>query len=166
MSISPGCPLDALTEPVSEEKPGYPRFHLALPVTDLEQARNFYGVVLACPQGRASDRWIDFDFWGHQLVVHLVEEEQFPQLSRNPVDGEDVPAAHFGPILSPAEFDALEQRLKQARVEPVIGPLRRFAGRRGEQSTLFVRDPSGNHLEFKSFRNMDMLFATGGLDYP
>ncbi len=140
------------------------RFHLALPVTDLDSAAEFYGEVLGCPRGRASDRWIDYDFWGHQLVVHLVDE--LPAVARNPVDGEAVPASHLGPILEWDEFEPLEQRLRDAGVEFVIEPTTRFPGRRGEQRTLFVRDPSGNHLEFKTFRNIDMLFATDGLDYP
>jgi len=141
-----------------------PRFHLALPVTDLEAAAHFYGELLACPRGRSSSRWIDFDFWGHQLVVHLVEA--LPDVATNPVDEEMVPAAHFGPILPWQEFDPLVQRLRDADVEFVIEPTRRFADRRGEQQTLFVKDPCGNHLEFKSFRNIEMLFATDGLDYP
>jgi extradiol dioxygenase family protein len=140
------------------------RFHLALPVTDLDAAAAFYGDVLGCPRGRESDRWIDFDFWGHQLVIHLVDE--IPAVARNPVDGEAVPASHFGPILTWQEFEPLEQRLRDAGVAFVIEPTTRFPDRRGEQRTLFVRDPCGNHLEFKTFRNIDMLFATDGLDYP
>lgn len=139
-------------------------FHLALPVTDLEAAADFYGRVLGCPRGRESDRWIDFDFWGHQLVIHLVDE--LPEVARNPVDGEAVPASHFGPVLPWDDFEPLLQRLREAGVDFVIEPTTRFAGRRGEQRTLFLRDPCGNHLEFKSFRNIDMLFATDGLDYP
>jgi extradiol dioxygenase family protein len=142
----------------------YPRFHLALPVTDLDQASHFYGEVLACPQGRSSEHWIDFDFWGHQLVVHRVDE--LPAVATNPVDGEQVPASHFGPILPWEEFEPLVQRLREAGIEFVIEPTARFQGRRGEQMTLFVRDPSGNHLEFKSFRHIEMLFAADGLDYP
>ena len=144
----------------------YPRFHLALPVNDLEQARTFYGDVLGCAQGRRSERWIDFDFWGHQLVTHLVAVAELPAGVTNPVDGEQVPAGHFGPILPWDEFQPLVERLIEHGVEFVIGPTRRFAGRRGEQQTLFVKDPCGNHLEFKSFRNIEMLFASDGLDYP
>ncbi|MCZ6830415.1 MAG: VOC family protein [Gammaproteobacteria bacterium] len=144
----------------------YPRFHLALPVTDLEQARIFYGEVLGCAQGRCSERWIDFDFWGHQLVVHRVHSSELPVTSTNPVDAEQVPAGHFGPILPWDEFQPLLERLREHGVEFVIGPTLRFAGRRGEQQTLFVKDPCGNYLEFKAFRNIEMLFATDGLDYP
>lgn len=143
---------------------GEVRFHLALPVTDLEAAAGFYGGVLGCERGRESDRWIDFDFWGHQLVVHLVDEVS--AVARNPVDGEAVPASHFGPILPWDAMEGLERQLEAAGIEYVIEPTTRFPGRRGEQRTLFVRDPSGNHLEFKAFRNIDMLFATDGMDYP
>ncbi len=139
-------------------------FHLALPVTDLKAAAEFYGEVLGCPQGRASDRWIDYDFWGHQLVVHLVDD--LAAVATNPVDGEQVPASHFGPVLPWPDFAALEARLLAQGINFVIPPTTRFAGRRGEQKTLFIKDPSGNHLEFKSFRNIEMLFATDGLDYP
>ena len=144
----------------------YPRFHLALPVSDLQQAQQFYGSVLGCAQGRASERWIDFDFWGHQLVVHLVPPTALGSATTNPVDGEKVPASHFGPILPWDEFDTLVATLEKHRVPIVIKPTTRFAGRRGEQRTLFVRDPCGNHLEFKTFKNIQMLFATDGLDYP
>ena len=116
--------------------------------------------------GRRSDLWIDFNFWGHQLVVHEVSAAASPDAPTNPVDGKQVPASHFGPILPWQEFEPLVQRLREHGVASVMAPTRRFAGRRGEQLTLFVRDPSGNHLEFKSFRNIEMLFATDGLDYP
>lgn len=143
-----------------------PLFHLALPVDDLDTAAAFYEGVLGCRRGRESDRWIDLDFWGHQLVLHRVAPEQMAPLARNPVDGERVPASHFGPILSWEAFEALVERLEAAGVVFVIAPVTRFEGRRGEQRTLFVADPCGNHLEFKCFRNIDMLFATDGLDYP
>jgi uncharacterized protein len=142
------------------------RFHLALPVADLDAAAQFYGDVLGCQRGRASTRWIDYDFWGHQLVVHLVDAEAVPTVASNPVDGEAVPASHFGPILDWEDLAALEHRLMASGVTFAIAPTTRFAGRRGEQRTLFVRDPSGNYLEFKAFRNIGMLFATDGLDYP
>jgi extradiol dioxygenase family protein len=144
----------------------YPRFHLALPVTDLAAARHFYGKLLGCPEGRSSERWVDFDFWGHQLVAHLVTPADLAPAAVNPVDGESVPAAHFGPVLPWSEFEPLVESLRSAGIDFVIEPTRRFPGRRGEQLTLFVRDPSGNHLEFKAFRNPEMLFANDGLDYP
>jgi len=141
-------------------------FHLALPVDDLDAAAAFYGDVLGCPRGRASDRWIDYDFFGHQLVVHLVGPEAMPAVARNPVDGESVPASHFGAVLSWEAWDALQERLETASITYAIAPTTRFAGRRGEQRTCFIRDPAGNYLEFKCFRNPEMLFATDGLDYP
>ena len=144
----------------------YPRFHLALPVDDLAAAGRFYGEVLACPRGRESSRWIDFEFWGHQLVVHLVDAAALEEGATNPVDDEMVPASHFGPILTWDQFDQLLGRLRQKEMDFLIEPTTRFAGRRGEQRTLFVSDPAGNHLEFKCFRNPEMLFATDGLDYP
>ena len=140
-------------------------FHLALPVDDLDAAAAFYGGVLACPQGRSSSHWIDYDFFGHQLVVHKVATEDLPAVARNPVDGEAVPASHFGVVLDWDAWDALQEQLKGAAVAYVIEPATRFAGRRGEQRTCFIRDPAGNHLEFKCFRNPDMLFATDGVDY-
>lgn len=143
-----------------------PLFHLALPVDDLAAAADFYGGLLGCRRGRESERWIDWDFWGHQLVTHRVAPEAMPATATNPVDGEAVPAAHFGVILPWEEFEALAARLEAAGVDYVIPPSTRFPGRRGEQRTLFIRDPAGNHLEFKAFRNIEMLFATDGLDYP
>lgn len=140
-------------------------FHLALPVDDLDAAAAFYGGILACPRGRSSARWIDYDFFGHQLVVHLVASEDLPAVARNPVDGEAVPASHFGVVLSWDDWDALQGRLRDASVTYVIEPATRFPGRRGEQRTCFIRDPAGNHLEFKCFRDPQMLFATDGVDY-
>ena len=138
-----------------------PPFHLALPVTDLEASRAFYAGLLGCGTGRESSRWIDFDFWGHQLVAHLVDPDDHPASARNPVDGDDVPALHFGPVLPWVEFESLAGKLRAAGVPFVIEPRIRFAGTVGEQATLFLRDPSGNHLEFKSFRDPSMLFARG-----
>jgi len=137
----------------------FPRFHLAFPVTDLEAARRFYVDVLGCRCGRESARWIDFDFYGHQIVAHLVPASQHPAAGSNPVDGKQVPAMHFGPILEWADFHALAERLREAGVKFVIEPYLRFEGRAGEQATMFVTDPSGNYLEFKAFRDPAMLFA-------
>ena len=135
------------------------RFHLAFPVIDLEQARDFYGRILGCATGRESDRWIDFDFFGHQLVAHLVEREDHPSAATNAVDGHAVPASHFGLILQWQQFQDMAERLENKGVEFVIEPHVRFAGRRGEQATLFIHDPSNNYLEFKAFRDIEMLFA-------
>lgn len=140
-------------------------FHLALPVDDLEAADTFYGGILECPRGRASPKWQDYDFFGHQLVTHKVASSELPAVARNPVDGESVPASHFGVVLAWDAWDALQARLREAKVDYVIKPATRFAGRRGEQRTCFVRDPAGNYLEFKCFRNPEMLFATDGVDY-
>ena len=136
-------------------------FHLAIPVTDLEAARAFYAGLLGCPTGRESSQWIDFDFHGHQVVAHLVSPEDHPAVARNPVDGDDVPALHFGVVLAWEDFAALAARLTDAGTAFVIPPRIRFAGTVGEQATFFLRDPSGNHLEFKSFRDPAMLFAKG-----
>lgn len=138
----------------------YPRFHLAIPVTDLDQTLAFYVEVLKCPTGRRSVRWVDLNFFGHQLVLHQVATEDHPAAQTNPVDGHAVPASHFGPILEWDAFQRLSQRLASAGIDFVIKPYVRFKGRKGEQATLFVADPSGNHLEFKAFRNIDMLFAS------
>jgi extradiol dioxygenase family protein len=140
-------------------------FHLALPVDDLERAADFYGATLGCTQGRSSKRWIDYDFFGHQLVVHLVPTDAMPPVARNPVDGENVPASHFGVVLPWDAWDDLQERLVSRDVAYVIEPTTRFAGLQGEQRTCFIRDPAGNHLEFKCFRNPEMLFATEGFEY-
>lgn len=140
-------------------------FHLALPVDDLEAAEAFYGQILSCPRGRSSPRWTDYDFYGHQLVVHKVDKSDLPAVARNPVDGEAVPASHFGVVLEWSDWDALQARLQAEGVDYAIAPATRFAGRQGEQRTCFVRDPAGNHLEFKCFRNPEMLFATEGFEY-
>ena len=136
-----------------------PRFHLALPVTDLEETRVFYEHVLGCSPGRVAERWVDLDFFGHQLVLHLVEPQDHPAAATNAVDGHDVPAGHFGPILEWSGWEALAKRLRVHGVEFVIEPYLRFEGKAGEQGTFFIRDPSGNDLEFKTFRDIEMLFA-------
>lgn len=134
-----------------------PRFHLAFPVHDLEAAREFYTGTLGCAVGRESGRWIDFDFHGHQITAHLVEGAAADAV--NPVDGDRVPARHFGLILERPAWDALAQKLVQAGAEFIIEPRVRFKGRPGEQATMFVRDPSGNALEFKSFADQSAIFA-------
>lgn len=140
-------------------------FHLALPVDDLDAAAAFYGDVLGCSRSRDSSRWIDFDFFGHQLTIHKVETDALPAVARNPVDGDAVPASHFGPVLDWEQWDQLQDRLQAAEVAYTLQPKTRFPGRRGEQRTCFVRDPAGNYLEFKCFRNMEMLFASDDADY-
>ncbi|MDX2122609.1 MAG: VOC family protein [Gemmatimonadota bacterium] len=135
-----------------------PPFHLAFPVHDLAAARAFYGGLLGCPEGRSSDRWVDFDFHGHQVVAHLSPEETGVARA-NPVDGKEVPVRHFGVILEWEAWHALAERLRAAGVRFVIEPGIRFAGQVGEQATMFLLDPSGNALEFKTFRDMSRIFA-------
>ena len=132
-------------------------FHLAFPVADLAEARNFYGGLLGCPEGRSSDEWIDFDFYGHQIVAHLAPQAQ-PAAS-NPVDGHDVPVPHFGIVLTLEDWQALADRLTAAGTAFVIEPYIRFRGQPGEQATMFFRDPSGNAIEMKAFADLGQLFA-------
>ena len=135
-----------------------PRFHLAFPVRDLAEARAFYGDLLGCPEGRSSEAWIDFDFYGHQIVAHLSPDE-VGHRNTSAVDGEDVPVRHFGAILTLPEWEALAERLKAAGTRFIIEPQIRFKGQPGEQATLFFLDPSGNALEFKAFADDAMVFA-------
>ena len=135
-----------------------PPFHLAFPVRDVESTRAFYAGLLGCPVGRSAERWIDFDFFGHQLSAHVADEEA---LATNEVDGDDVPVRHFGVVLSMERWRALVERLRAARVEFLIEPKTRFVGEVGEQATLFLRDPSGNALEFKAFADPRRLFQSG-----
>ena len=134
------------------------RFHLAMPVHDLAAARDFYGGLLRCPEGRSSDSWVDFDLYGHQFVAHLDPAHRPSSLS-NPVDGDDVPVPHFGVLLSPVDWHELAERLTAAETSFVIEPHTRFAGQVGEQSTMFLLDPSGNALEFKAFADDSQVFA-------
>lgn len=161
-----------------------PPFHLAFPVRDLDEARAFYGDVLGCATGRTSDTWIDFNFWGHQVVAHLAHGDA-PQSTTdkattdkattnkattnkattnkamtNQVDGKAVPAPHFGVVLGWDEWHALRDKLVAAGFDFVVEPYIRFQGMAGEQATLFIQDPSGNALEFKSFKDIGQLFAT------
>ncbi|MEO7366278.1 MAG: VOC family protein [Sphingomicrobium sp.] len=135
-----------------------PPFHLAFPVDDLAAAREFYGRVLGCPEGRSSAQWIDFDLHGHQIVAHLAPDAQRWAAS-NAVDGEDVPVPHFGVVLAMDAWHALAERLKAAGTKFVIPPTVRFAGEPGEQATMFFLDPAGNALEFKAMADPGNLFA-------
>ena len=135
-------------------------FHLAIRVHDLASARAFYGGLLACPEGRSSSDWVDFDFFGHQLVCHVAGDAGGEAAAHNPVDGHDVPVPHFGMVLEMPDWEALAARLKGAGITFVIEPHVRFKGQPGEQATMFLTDPSGNALEFKSFRDIaGQLFA-------
>ena len=133
-------------------------FHLAIPVSDLAQARAFYGELLGCEKGRSADQWIDWNFFGHQLVTHLVANMP-SEATHNEVDKHAVPVPHFGVVLDWQDWQLLADRLKAAEVEFVIEPGIRFAGQVGEQATLFFCDPSGNALEFKAFKDNQQLFA-------
>lgn len=135
-----------------------PPFHLAFPVHDLDAARAFYGGLLGCPEGRSSDAWIDFDFFGHQIVAHLAPGAAADR-SRNTVDGHDVPVPHFGLVLDMAQWQALAARLEAAGVDFAMPPTVRFRGEAGEQATMFFRDPSGNALEIKAMARPENLFA-------
>ena len=133
-------------------------FHLAFPVDDLEKTREFYINILGCREGRSSDRWIDFDMYGHQVVAHLIDIVESVQT--NPVDGAEVPASHFGVILDMKDWTSLSERLKSSGMNFIIEPHIRFKGEAGEQATMFFLDPCGNALEFKAFKSDDMIFAT------
>ncbi|MCB0116869.1 MAG: VOC family protein [Caldilineaceae bacterium] len=136
-----------------------PRFHLAFPVDDLVAARAFYAGLLGCGVGREDDRWIDFDFFGHQITAHLADS--MPAVATNRVDGKDVPVSHFGAVLGWDHWQVVADRLRAAGVGFLIEPNLRFVGQPGEQATMFLLDPSGNGVELKSFRDPARLFARG-----
>ena len=133
-------------------------FHLAFPVNDLHAAREFYGGVLGCPEGRSSEHWIDFDLFGHQIVAHLADGSTGVK-AVNEVDSDNVPVPHFGIVLEMDAWNALAEKLKAKGVKFVIEPKIRFAGEVGEQATMFFLDPSGNALEFKGFSDFSQVFA-------
>lgn len=135
-------------------------FHIAFPVDDLAAARQFYGSVLGCPEGRSSDDWIDFDLYGHQIVAHYKpRKEPASGLHHNPVDGHDVPVPHFGVVLTMEQWEQLAEKLKAVGTKFIIEPYIRFKGEVGEQATMFFLDPAGNALEFKAFADISQLFA-------
>ena len=135
-----------------------PPFHIAFPVHSIALAREFYGQLLGCPEGRSDEHWVDFDLYGHQIVAHYSPSQ--PDQAHNPVDGHSVPVPHFGVVLPWKEWHALAERLKEAGTQFIIDPYVRFQGKPGEQATMFFQDPSGNALEFKSFKDPSQLFAT------
>jgi uncharacterized protein len=135
-----------------------PPFHLAFPVHDLAAARRFYGGLLGCPEGRSSADWVDFNFYGHQIVAHLAPDE-CGHRSASAVDGHDVPVRHFGAVLSLVRWEDFAGKLKAAGTKFIIEPYIRFKGEAGEQATMFFLDPSGNAVEIKAFADMDSLFA-------
>ena len=135
-------------------------FHLAIPVADLAKSRQFYGEVLGCAEGRSAEHWVDFNFFGHQLVIHQKPATEISEKPiANPVDGHDVPVPHFGVVLDWDDWEALAASLKEKNIEFVIEPYIRFKGKVGEQATMFFLDVEGNALEFKAFKNIDQLFA-------
>ncbi|PIY10033.1 MAG: glyoxalase [Flexibacter sp. CG_4_10_14_3_um_filter_32_15] len=136
-------------------------FHLAIPVIDLEKCRQFYKDILGCSEGRSDRHWVDFNFFGHQLVIHQKPQSEFvtEKPVSNPVDGHDVPVPHFGVVLEWDTWVELAQKLKSQNIKFVIEPYLRFEGKVGEQATMFFLDPENNALEFKAFKNIDQLFA-------
>lgn len=133
-------------------------FHLAIPVKEITTTRAFYRDTLGCREGRSSDHWVDFDFFGHQLVIHVTEEAQ--KAAINAVDGKAVPVPHFGVVLEWDIFHAFAKAVKEKGIQFIIEPYIRFEGLPGEQATMFFQDPSGNSLEFKSFKDFDQIFAS------
>ena len=133
-------------------------FHLAIPVSNIQKARDFYGNVLGFEEGRSSEKWIDWNFYGHQLVTHEDKTMQNNNV-HNPVDGQQVPIPHFGVVLSIDDWNPLAEKLKSIGTKFLIEPYTRFKGEPGEQATLFFLDPFGNALEFKAFKNLESLFA-------
>jgi extradiol dioxygenase family protein len=145
---------------VTDTTPTLSPFHLAIPVYDLAAARHFYAKVFNLPEGRSSDHWVDFDFFGHQLVIHEhPKTDSQAHAGTNAVDGHDVPVPHFGVVLGWEQWEALADRLQSQGVKFVIEPYVRFKGQVGEQATMFLFDPCGNALEFKAFKDIGQLFA-------
>lgn len=134
-------------------------FHIAIPVHNLDACRTFYRDILNCEEGRSSDHWVDFNLFGHQLVIHYKPKTEQEEVHHNPVDGHDVPVPHYGVVLPWDAFQSFSDDLKSKGVKFVIEPYVRFKGMVGEQATMFFQDPSGNALEFKAFKDMDQLFA-------
>ena len=133
-------------------------FHLAIPVSDLSECRNFYTNTLNFEEGRSSDHWVDYNFFGHQMVIHYKPKTE-EDLHTNPVDGKDVPVPHFGVVLPWETFHEFAELITSKGIEFIIEPYIRFEGQVGEQATMFFKDPSGNALEFKAFKDMSQLFA-------
>ena len=133
-------------------------FHLAIPVDNLLKAAHFYENILGCVRGRSSDSWVDFNLFGHQVVCHEVKAQD--NIKMKPVDGDDIPVPHFGVILNFDEFDELVEKLQKSSYQFFIEPKIRFAGKKGEQRIMFLKDPSGNALEFKAFKSLDQLFES------
>ena len=133
-------------------------FHLAFPIKDIEETKRFYKNVLGCEIGRESDSWVDFNFFGHQLSAHIKPDE-LTNTKKNKVDGKSVPVRHFGVVLDWEDWHSLSKKLQDLKIKFIIDPYIRFEGEVGEQATMFFLDPSGNALEFKSFKDSNQLFA-------
>ena len=133
-------------------------FHIAIPVHNLDESRIFYREILGCEEGRSSDHWVDFNLFGHQLVIHY-KPKSGEDLHTNAVDGKAVPVPHYGVVLEWNHFQNFSDDLRSKQVEFIIEPYVRFEGEVGEQATMFFLDPAGNALEFKAFKDMDQLFA-------
>jgi len=133
-------------------------FHLAIPVDDIPTNRKFYREVLGCVEGRSSELWVDLNFFGHQLVIHYKAKTEVDKSESNPVDGKEVPIPHFGVVLDLKTFDYISERIKEHQINFIIEPYIRFEGEVGEQATLFINDPAGNVIEFKAFKDPDLLF--------
>ncbi|OAB79553.1 VOC family protein [Cochleicola gelatinilyticus] len=134
-------------------------FHLAIPVDNLAACRTFYRDILELEEGRSSDHWVDFNFFGHQLVIHYKEKQSLENPIENSVDGKEVPVPHFGVVLDMETFREFSEKLKKKNIKFIIEPYIRFEGKTGEQATMFFKDPSGNALEFKAFKDRSQLFA-------
>jgi extradiol dioxygenase family protein len=133
-------------------------FHIAIPVHNLDECRIFYRDILNCAEGRSSDHWVDFNLFGHQLVIHYKPKSK-EALHTNPVDGKDIPVPHYGVVLPWETFHEFGKRLSAKGVQFIIEPYIRFEGQVGEQATMFFKDPAGNALEFKAFKDIGQLFA-------
>ena len=134
-------------------------FHLAFPVLDIEETKSFYRDILGCKIGREDKKWVDFNFFGHQLSAHLKPDE-LNETKKNEVDGKSVPVRHFGVILEWNDWQVLSKKLKEINTNFIVEPYIRFEGKVGEQGTMFFLDPSGNALEFKTFKDRGQIFAS------
>lgn len=134
-------------------------FHLAIPVDNLEKAREFYNNILELEEGRSSSHWVDFNFYGHQLVIHHKPKTNLENNHKNLVDGKDVPVPHFGILLEWQDWQDLAEKLSNKNIEFAIKPYIRFKGEIGQQATMFFYDPCGNAIEFKSFKDRSQIFA-------
>lgn len=139
--------------------PKLPPFHVAIPVHDVQLARTFYRDVMGCPEGRSAEKWVDFDLYGHQFVIHHKPKSENQETHTNAVDGHQVPVPHYGVVLEWADWEALAEKLKAHNTQFVIEPYIRFEGEPGEQATMFFLDPCGNALEFKAFKDLSQMFA-------